>query len=405
MNILSNISIKGKLTLIFTIEAIFIGLIGLTGSITDTSKTLMLIISITAISFTLFIGRILYKDICKAIKELELFGEMVTNCDSPYQLEIIRKDEFRKTQEILYQAHKRIKKLILSISDVIEMMNASAMDISKEMIELSSVVSDVNGTVSVITESMGETNISIENIGSSLHMLSAKAITEKNNSGEQKKRAIKAHKDSQNAISQSNEILLEKKEKMMKAIEGGKVGQDVQKMIDLIVDLTRQTNLLSLNAAIEAARAGEHGRGFAVVATEVGELAKQSGAAIENVQQTIGKVHIAFQNSVEAGTDIMSFLEEVQQKLRDCGKVAGDYFNDAEAFSISSEDMNEVLSQVSGTMQGLKETAENSGKKVDKIKESMDTTIVGMGHAVAVAKKQGELIDNMRKIVSEFIIL
>lgn len=84
----------------------------------------------------------------------------------------------------------------------------------------------------------------------------------------------------------------EEQEKSQKMVEDlAEIPQKVAHLVNTITDISKQTNLVALNAAIEAARAGEHGRGFEIVAREVRNLSDKSADAAEKVREAIEEVN------------------------------------------------------------------------------------------------------------------
>jgi len=138
------------------------------------------------------------------------------------------------------------------------------------------------------------------------------AVTQKANNG---MNVMNQMVESMSSIQQANQQLQQMSE----------IIQEIGNKTNVINDIVFKTQLLSFNASIEAARAGQHGRGFAVVAEEVGNLAKMSGNAAQEISSLLQDSEKQVSDIVRSTSDRVSTGKNVtEQALKNFKEIATD---------------------------------------------------------------------------------
>ena len=325
-------------------------------------------------------------------------GDFTSEIDDKY---LKRRDDFGILANRLETMRANLSSLIGDVKTGAGDIKNVVGEITNDMGLLNSDIEDVSATTEEVAASMEETAATTESIDSMSHEIedAAKNIALRAQDGanhvEQIYKRAKEGKENVASIREkASQTKKAMKSELEKAMEDAKVVDQINVLADSIMEITEQTNLLSLNASIEAARAGEAGKGFAVVADEIRKLAEQSKENVENIQGVTDAVKNAVENLKSDAQQMLEFVEtDVTDSYHKFDELAGFYNEDATSvnelvsdFSATSEELLASISSILDSIKGISIATEESANGTTNI----------ANRTVSIAERSSVVNDNSK---------
>lgn len=175
----------------------------------------------------------------------------------------------------------------------------------------------------------------------------------------------------------------------------GESSQEIGSIVELINDISEQTNILALNAAIQAASAGEAGRGFAVVADEVQRLAERASNATKRIETLVQTIQADTNEAVSSMEQTTAEVVAGARLAEDAGLALGE-------IEKVSNDLADLIQNISEAARQQSAAATNISATMNVIQEITSQTSMGASQTAESIGNLAQLAADLRRSVADF---
>ena len=274
------------------------------------------------------------------------------------------------------------------LDDRMASLNALAEANSTSTNQIRQVMDDLSSTAVTLADNVQSVNAKVNEMGGNMSAINSEAVTLNDNS-DKMNRAGQNVSESMTLVLTSSHTASDIIAQLIEQVnETNKAIASINEAVELISDITSQTNLLSLNASIEAARAGQAGRGFAVVASEIKQLADQSSQGADSIKNIADNILEKSNRSVIL-TGRMKELAEQEQT---------DIGNAKESFDI----LNRIIEENAAIAQTVMDKTKNlEALKLDIINSVSELSAISEENAASneeVTARVTEIAESVNRI-------